>query len=107
MVEYVYLENAPHTDEYGGPEPVDEYAMLPQPFLDALAHLLAHVDSVSCWRCGEPAGYVLAERGDFEVVAWRTSALAREDNGPVAVLCDDCAPYVPAGPQGPEPQRRT
>ncbi len=95
-VEAIYIESDPFTSR-SEPGVIDgEYAELPEEFLDVLVDLYANRDGRTCWRCNAMAGYVLAERpSGFEDIEWRPTGLAREGDGPVAVLCEDCSVYVP------------
>jgi hypothetical protein len=95
-IEAVFIEADPYSSR-AEPGVVDSpYSDLPEAFLDALAELYVNRDSVTCWRCNEMTGYVLAEQpSGFEGVEWRPTGLAREVDGPVAVLCEECAPYIP------------
>lgn len=109
-IESVFVESAPF------PAAVEPYPFLgaielildelphdlPREFVDALLDLHKRMDNTQCWRCEEPTGYVLVYReGRFpeERVEWRPTCLARADGGPVAVLCEECAPQVPADPE--------
>ena len=101
-VEYVYLEDVPFMSIGDLDVVTDEYAGLPAPFLDALTGLLKQQDSAQCARCDEPVGFVLREQpSGFERLEWTATGLARETDSPhVAVLCEQCTPYVPTPEDG-------
>lgn len=92
QVHYVLIELNPYD-----PAGVDaEYAALPERWQATLHELLSRPDSVRCWRCGAPVGYVLQEQpSGFERLEWVPIGLACEGDGPIAVLCEHCTPYVP------------
>jgi len=97
-IQYVYIETAPHVTryspgaEYDVTEVEDEYAGLPQPFLDVLEATLLNIDNISCAYCGGATGYVLKENHEgFERLYWRVTTLARENDGPIHALCGDCS----------------
>ncbi len=93
-IEAVHIESDPFT-RLGDID--SQYDALPAPFLDALSDLYAHRDDTRCWRCNEMTGYVVAEQpSGFDGLEWRPTGLARADDGPVAVLCEECSPYVPS-----------
>lgn len=95
----VMFEADPYISVLGQPTLNPEYAELPAQWRDALWDLLNRPDSVRCWRCDAPAGYVLREQPDgFERIEWTPTGIAAEDDGPVAVLCEGCAPYIPEPP---------
>lgn len=104
-IEYVFFEDAPYVtdsvlDEHGQlvqrEELTDECASLPAEFRRALTGLLRKVDNARCDRCLDPAGFVLAEKANgFEYSEWVPTGLARHGDGPVAVLCEHCTPYLP------------
>lgn len=104
-IEVVFCESAPFVSAFQQVLVAEEYADLPAPFLEALAALHRSVDYMTC-ACGDPIGFVLVYRpvtvGPEEIVEWKPTALAREDGGPVVVLCEDCAPYIPTSenPEG-------
>lgn len=97
-IEYILIQSSPHRDGWDSdPQLADKYAALPPAFRAALAETLREVDSLRCARCGDGVGYALAENADGrEVATWTATALARERDRPVALMCDECAPYVPA-----------
>lgn len=82
-----------------------DYDDLPAQFRESLQALDESSDSASCWSpgCNTPVGWVLQEddeqpwRGGL---VWRPVWLARDisGDGPVAWLCEDCAPGVPGQP---------
>jgi hypothetical protein len=97
-IEAVFIEDNP-VQGPGGSDLRVQYYALPGPVFAALVDLTTNVDNVRCWNCGDPTGFVLTEAwhgGDG--VTWRPTGLAREGDGPVAVLCEQCAPYVPTEP---------
>lgn len=95
-IEAVYLECAPYVN---GPErdEIDaEHSTLSPPFVAAMEAILANQDAAKCWTCKTAVGFVLTEnREGHEHLEWLPTALAREDDGPVALLCGECSPYVP------------
>jgi hypothetical protein len=95
-LESVFIETDPFSSRVEAGVVDDLYATLPRPFLDALYDLYDRRDSATCWRCDDMTGYVLAETpSGFERLEWHPTGLAREVDGPVAVLCENCAPYIP------------
>lgn len=100
-IEAVHIESDPFSSRVGVMVNTcvldDLYAALPAPFLDALYDLYEHRDDRTCWRCNAMTGYVVAEQpSGFDGLEWRPTGLAREGDGPVAVLCEECSPYVPS-----------
>jgi hypothetical protein len=97
-IECVYFEAAPfHGLDQDELEP--KYGALPAPFLAALGDVLRGTDRTTCWHCDAAVGFVLAENSaGFERLEWASTGLAREGDGPVAVLCENCTPYVPVVP---------
>ncbi|WP_190824719.1 hypothetical protein [Saccharopolyspora pogona] len=96
QVQYVFIESNPYDSALGDPE----YASLPEQWQATLHELLSQPDSVRCWRCDAPAGYVLREQpSGVERIEWVPIGLACEGDGPIAVLCEDCTPYVPEQPE--------
>ena len=73
------------------------YAYVDEQWHGALKDLLNRVDAAKCWRCDEPVGFVLYGDSD-QFTEWVSTGLAREGDGPVAVLCEECTPYVPERP---------
>lgn len=92
QISAVLIETNPWTSASGDPVLADEYRGLPAEWLAVLDYMLAHPDLTYCWRCDEPVGFVLFENG----IRWVSTGLAREGDGLVAMLCDECTPYVPA-----------
>lgn len=104
-IEYAYIEDPPFesvpvmdADEQSGER--DELAALcadlPAAFRDTLTGLLVSPDDAHCARCDDPVGFVLRENAaGFERLAWTPTGLARHGDGPVAVLCEHCTPYLP------------
>lgn len=95
-IEAVFIESDPYSSRVE-PGVIDsQYATLPDEFQEALADLYCRQDAVTCWRCNEMTGYVIAEQpSGFERLEWRPTGLAREVGAPVAVLCEECTPYIP------------
>lgn len=60
-----------------------------------LINLTVDVDNTRCARCTEAAGFVLTENhAGFENTYWHPTGVARYPGGSVAVLCEDCTPYL-------------
>lgn len=97
-IEYVHFEDAPYVEcNAASAEIAPEYTSLPTPFLAALRVILAETDETVCQNCEGGVGWVLMEDSEgFERLIWRITSLARENSGPIVMLCDDCAPFVPA-----------
>lgn len=95
-LEFVFIEGNPFS---GVIEPLldVQYCTLPQPFLDVLFDFPGKADRTWCARCDCLTGFVVAaQRWDGgDQVEWQPTALVREPAGPVAILCADCAPYLP------------
>lgn len=91
QISVVEFEANPWSSDLGEPVLAEEYQGLPAEWLAVLDYVLAHPDLTYCWRCDEPVGFVLFEAG----MRWVSTTLAQHDGGLVAILCDDCAPYVP------------
>lgn len=84
---------------YEDPAPLaPEYVDLDQCWVDVLKTLLVNVDTARCWRCDEPVGFTLSGDND-RFAEWVSTGFAREGDGPVAVLCEECTPYVPTRPE--------
>lgn len=77
---------------------------LPVPFAAEFARIDAARDCYDgCWSCGTPVGWVLRDESSATgVLDWISLWLAVED-GPVAALCEGCAPDVPAKPVNDRP----
>src|SRR5580704_16220714 len=92
-IEYVWLEIMPFVKGLDGDEVSAEHTALPEPFLTALKRIITDVDSSNCVTCDDAIGFVLTENADgFECPEWRITTLAREDGGPVVLLCESCTP---------------
>ena len=102
-IEAVLVEANPFVPSCDASPVLDQtYDGLPVPFTSALFDIYERIDHERCQRCDEPVGFVLAYwEGQVpeERMEWRTTALARVDGGPVRVLCEECAPYVPTEPE--------
>ncbi len=107
-IEYVAIETSPLRtafDQRSGESDlvlVADYADTSEPFTAAIWIVAAdQVDGCSCWNCAAPVGYVLHEYDDDPARSgchWHPVWLVREHDGPVATLCEDCAPLVPTEP---------
>lgn len=74
----------------------DDYASLPEPFLQRLDEFSRHrVDETRCWNCLNHVGFYLSDDEGRGRVDWEDVGLARQDDGPVAILCGSCTPSVP------------
>lgn len=81
-----------------GIENPHDAVQLPDEFYAEFDRIDTAVDCYGgCWSCGEPIGWVLHDDDDNprKGVIWHAVWLASEDDGPVAALCEDCAPDVP------------
>lgn len=88
-IEFFGVEDAPVLDE-------GLFSDLPLPYATALREVSDQPDHYRCWVCANPVGFVFFDRGGLR---WVPVWLAREGEGPVAVMCEDCAPMdVPAEP---------
>lgn len=98
-VTYVMIGTNPYRGGSVDGEPVLRayYAELPEMWVAALDGLLKHLDGSRCWSCGDAVGFVLHSD---DRLYWQITSLAQEGDGPVAVLCEDCAPSVPDAPPG-------
>lgn len=92
-IEFIYFEEPP----FSRTEPgciADQYHDLPEPYREALGVIGEQVDSLLCARCGDIVGFVLEGDRD-EYTKWECLSLARRGDGPIAMLCEICTPWVP------------
>lgn len=96
-VTYVALDDHPQNWKGDLRGPLDQ---LPQPWFDALAELLEDIDRAKCAECRHAVGYVVHDDDESRrpSTPWVPTRLVREGAGPVVLMCEDCAPYVPAPP---------
>lgn len=105
-VEYVFVDANPFISIGALDTMSDEYRELPKPFQAALFDVYEHQDNATCARCDDPVGFVLREQpSGFERLEWTPTGLAREGDGPVAVLCEECTPFIPTPKDAQEAQR--
>ena len=97
--ELVAVETAPLRQFWPDPgcapveELVDDYADLPDPWAQVLDTVCVSKDFCRCWSCGTTIGYHL---DDQEIMRWRPLFLIRVPDAPIAWVCEDCVPQIPA-----------
>lgn len=97
-IEYVAIKLSPLNNMAADPLEeswLPEFADLPEVYVAALDAIVRNADNVECDSCGNGVGYVLHEDDDNPARSgcrWHSVWLAREDNGPVVALCEDCSP---------------
>lgn len=103
-IEYVLFESSPFApmpvvDSHGGrvmrEDLLAECGALPDEYYEALNDLSQRVDNARCARCDDTVGFALFSYSDVERIAWCPTGLARHGDGPVAVLCETCTPWLP------------
>lgn len=101
-IEYVFVEANPYLpgfDYVDNPQFDASVAALPTVWREALIKVIERFDVAQCWGCWAAIGFVLRDDGVSERLVWESLALAREGDGPIAALCEGCAPLVPSEPR--------
>ena len=70
-----------------------DYVHLPDPWAQVLNQVCQDKDFCRCWDCGNAIGYHL---DDQDVMRWRPLFLIRVPDSPIAWMCEDCVPQIPA-----------
>lgn len=72
---------------------IPRYTNLREPWLDPFNEVVRAHDACRCWSCGTVIGYHL---DDQDITRWRPVFLIHTGTGPVAWVCEDCIPQIPA-----------
>lgn len=101
-IEYLAVEVSPLDSPMADPgidSWIEEFSELPQAFEDVLTVIVEQQDCARCSSCENAIGYVLWEDDDYPErsgLSWEMTYLVRVDDGPVAVVCENCAPLKPS-----------
>lgn len=91
-IESIFFEDAPWQYALSDEAFLDSRAKdLPLPFRKRLGEIHANVDGTRCWDCRCVVGFYLSSENGPGRIDWYPLELCRQDEGPVAILCEGCA----------------